>query len=315
MMLSVVIPLYNEASLVDRLIDELGMQLVAIGEPFELVCVNDGSTDDTVKRLLDLRKTQENIRVVSLSRNFGLQAAITAGLDYAKGDCVVIMDGDLQDPPELIQVMLAKMKASGAEIVSAVRNTRNEKFSKRFYISVFHKIFSNISEGEQVEQTGNFSLLSRKAVDAVLQFSENKRYFPGIRNFIGFKHEFVTYDRPDRAEGNAKMNRKKLFGLAADAIYSFSKWPIKACLYIGLSGVVIFLLAIVYTLVSKFTGLAPFGWSSTFLAISFFGSVQLTFLGVIGEYIFRIYKEVQKRPIYIVKEVIDKVDSENEITE
>jgi len=315
MMLSVVIPLYNEASLVDRLIDELGMQLVAIGEPFELVCVNDGSTDDTVKRLLDLRKTRENIRVVSLSRNFGLQAAITAGLDYAKGDCVVIMDGDLQDPPELIPVMLAKMKESGAEIVSAVRNTRNEKFSKRFYISVFHKIFSNISEGEQVEQTGNFSLLSRKAVDAVLQFPEHKRYFPGIRNFIGFKHEFVAYDRPDRAEGYAKMNRKKLFGLAADAIYSFSKWPIKACLYLGLLGVVVFLLAIVYTLVSKFTGLAPFGWSSTFLAISFFGSVQLTFLGVIGEYIFRIYKEVQKRPIYIVKEVIDKVDAENEIEE
>jgi len=309
-MISVVIPLYNESLLIKRLIGEVSRQLEKMGEAFEMVCVDDGSTDDTLSGLLQIQQTINEIKVISLSRNFGLQAAITAGLDYASGDSVVIMDGDLQDPPEIIPALYTKMKESGADIVSAVRNTRNEKFSKRFYIGVFHKIFKNISESEQVEQTGNFSILSRKAVDAILQFTEYNRYFPGIRNFIGFKHEFVAYDRPDRLEGSAKMSRKKLFGLAADAIYSFSKWPIKACLYIGLSGVVIFLLAIIYTLVSKFTGLAPFGWSSTFLAISFFGSVQLTFLGLIGEYIFRIYKEVQKRPIYLVKEVFDKKDSE-----
>lgn len=304
-MISVVVPLYNESALVGRLIHEVSLRLVAINEPFELVCVDDGSTDNTLERLLEQRKANSEIKIVSLSRNFGLQAAITAGLDHSSGDFVVIMDGDLQDPPELIPVMFNKIRETGADVVSAVRNKRKEQFSKRFYINVFHKIFKNISEGDQVEQTGNFSILSRKAVNAILQFSEHNRYFPGIRNFIGFKHEFVSYDRPDRAEGQAKMNRKKLFGLAADAIYSFSKWPIKACLYLGLSGVVIFFLAIIYTLVSKITGLAPFGWSSTFLAISFFGSVQLTFLGLIGEYIFRIYKEVQKRPIYLVKDVYE----------
>ena len=311
MKISVVIPLYNEGVLVERLVDEVRQQLDLMDETFELVCVDDGSTDDTLAKLLDLRNSKNNqLKLIALSRNFGLQAAITAGLDHATGDFVVIMDGDLQDPPEMIPVLISKIKNSKADIVSAVRNTRQEKFSKRFYINVFHKIFKNISESEQVEQSGNFSVLNRKAVDAVLRFSEHNRYFPGIRNFIGFKHEFVLYDRPDRPEGSAKMSRKKLFALAADAIYSFSKWPIKACLYLGLSGVVIFLLAIIYTLVSKITGLAPFGWSSTFLAISFFGSVQLTFLGLIGEYIFRIYKEVQKRPIYLVKEVYDNTGSE-----
>ena len=310
MKISVVIPLYNEDLLVMRLIEEVSQQLTAMGKSYEMVCVDDGSTDDTLSELLKLQQTNTSIKVVSLSRNFGLQAAITAGLDYTSGDFVVIMDGDLQDPPGLIPTLYSKMKESDADIVSAVRNSRNEKFGKRFYINVFHKIFKNISESKQVEQTGNFSLLNRKAVDAVLKFSEHNRYFPGIRNFIGFKHEFVLYDRPDRTEGKAKMDRKKLYALAADAIYSFSKWPIKACLYLGLLGVVIFLLAIIYTLVSKFTGLAPFGWSSTFLAISFFGSVQLTFLGLIGEYIFRIYKEVQKRPIYLVKEVYEKTETE-----
>ena len=305
MKLSVVIPLFNEEVLVAQLMEEVNRNAKAIGEPFEIVCVDDGSTDNTLESLLQRRNEYKALKVISLSRNFGLQPAIAAGLDYAKGEYVLIMDGDLQDPPDLIPKLYIKIKETKADVVSAVRSKRNEKFGKRFYINLFHKIFSNISEGEQLEQSGNFSILSRKAVDAILQFKEHNRYFPGIRNFIGFGHEYVTYDRPDRTEGKAKMNRKKLFSLAADAIYSFSKWPVKACLYLGLLGVVVFFLAIVYTLISKFTGLAPFGWSSTFLAISFFGSVQLTFLGLIGEYIFRIYKEVQQRPIYLVKGIYE----------
>uniref|UniRef100_UPI003216C792 glycosyltransferase family 2 protein n=1 Tax=uncultured Draconibacterium sp. TaxID=1573823 RepID=UPI003216C792 len=304
-MISVVIPLLNESTLVSRLMEMVTQNLEVTGEAFEIVCVDDGSTDNTVEKLLQFKEEHKELKIVSLSRNFGLQPALTAGLDYAKGDFVVIMDGDFQDPPQLIPELYAKMKETNADVVSAVRNERHEKFGKRFYINVFHKIFRNVSEGDQLEQAGNFSILSRKAVNAILKFSEHNSYFPGIRNFIGFKHENIVYDRPDRLEGDAKMGTKKLFTLAADAIYSFSKWPIKLCLYLGLLGVVVFLLAIVYTLVSKFTGLAPFGWSSTFLAISFFGSVQLTFLGLIGEYIYRIYKEVQKRPIYLVKEIYE----------
>jgi glycosyltransferase involved in cell wall biosynthesis len=304
-MISVVIPLLNESTLVTRLVDEVAKNLHSTGAAFEIVCVDDGSIDDTVEKLLQFQKENKELKVVSLSRNFGLQPALTAGLEFAKGDYVVIMDGDFQDPPEVIPQLFSKIKATKGDVVSAVRSRRKEKLSKRFYINVFHKIFKNITEGNQVEQTGNFSILSRKAVDAILKFSEHNRYFPGIRNFIGFQHDFIVYDRPDRLEGEAKMSRKKLFALAADAIYSFSKWPIKACLYLGLLGIVVFLMAIVYTLVSKFTGLAPIGWSSMFLAVSFFGSVQLTFLGLIGEYVYRIYKEVQKRPIYLVKEIYE----------
>jgi dolichol-phosphate mannosyltransferase len=216
-----------------------------------------------------------------------------------------MMDGDFQDPPELIPVLLEKIKDTHADIVSAVREQRNEKFTRRIYTGVFHRIFSSMSESEQISQAGNFSIMTRKAHQAILRFSEKNRYLPGIRNFVGFKHTVILYDRPDRLRGEAKMSRKKLFSLAADAIYSFSKWPIKACLYFGLLGIFIFLAAIVYTFFSKFMGLAPIGWSSMFLAVSFFGSVQLTFLGLIGEYVYRIFKEVQNRPVYIVKEVYE----------
>ncbi len=304
-MISVIIPLLNESKLGVRLIDGVANTLRSLGKHFEIVCIDDGSTDDTLAQLLQYKKANNELKIVALTRNFGLQAALTAGLNYAKGDYVVIMDGDFQDPPEVIPLLLEKIKASKADVVSALRRKRKEKIGKRILIGIFHKVFAKFTEGNQLEQTGNFSILSRQAVTAVLKFTEQNRYFPGIRNFIGFQHDFIEYDRPDRLEGDAKMTFRKLFSLAADAIYSFSKWPIKACLYMGLLGVVVFMFAIAYTLISKFTGLAPFGWSSTFLAISFFGSVQLTFLGIIGEYIYRIYKEVQKRPVYLVKEIYE----------
>ncbi|WP_319591579.1 glycosyltransferase family 2 protein [uncultured Draconibacterium sp.] len=305
MKLSVVIPLFNESAVLSLLINEVHHNLITLGEAFEIVCVDDGSTDDTLQQLLKMKAEKPELKVVSLSRNFGLQAAIAAGLEYTIGEFVVVMDGDMQDPPELIKELYQKVQETKGDVVSAVRSERGEKLSKRFYINIFHKIFRNISDEQQLEQAGNFCIMSRKAVSAILKFTEHNRYFPGIRNFIGFQHDTIIYDRPERADGTAKMSSKKLFSLAADAIYSFSKWPIKLCLYLGLLGVVVFLVAIVYTLISKFTGLAPTGWSSTFLAISFFGSVQLTFLGLIGEYVYRIYKEVQKRPVYLVKEVYE----------
>lgn len=304
-MISVVIPLLNESSLVTELIRETTENLQLTGEAFEIICVDDGSTDNTVAKLLQFKEQNNSVKIISLSRNFGLQAALTAGLDYATGDYVVMMDGDFQDPPELIPVLLKKIQDTGADIVSAVREQRNEKLTRRIYTGVFHHIFSSMSESEQISQAGNFSIMTRKAHQAILRFSEKNRYLPGIRNFVGFKHTVILYDRPERLRGKAKMSRKKLFSLAADAIYSFSKWPITACLYFGLLGIFIFLAAIVYTFFSKFMGLAPIGWSSMFLAVSFFGSVQLTFLGLIGEYVYRIFKEVQNRPVYIVKEVYE----------
>jgi len=301
-MISVVIPLLNEEQLVKKLLRELWDALEKTGELFEVICVDDGSTDSTLQKLLRFKEKHNNLKVLSLSRNFGLQAAMTAGIEYASGEYVAMMDGDFQDPPDLVPVLFEKIKATDADIVSAVREARNEKFSKRLYINIFHRIFDRVTGGQQVAQTGNFCIMNKKAHLAMLKFSERNRYLTGIRNFIGFKHEFILYDRPDRTAGDAKMSRRKLFELAADAIYSFSKWPVKVCLYLGLLGVLIFLGAIVYTFASKILGLAPIGWSSMFLAISFFGSVQLTFLGLIGEYVYRIFKEVQNRPLYFVRE-------------
>lgn len=304
-MISVVVPLYNESLLAGRFLEAVFAQLMALERPFEVLCVDDGSTDDTLSRLLEFKEGHRELKVISLARNFGLQAALMAGLQHAKGDWVITMDGDFQDPPEVIPRLLEKQQEYNCEVVLAVRQNRKEGWMKRFYIALFHRIFRRMSEGAQVEQAGNFCLMSRKAVDAVLRFKEYHRYFPGIRNFIGFKTGYLVFDRPERPEGKAKMDTRKLLTMAADAIYSFSKWPVRACLYLGILGVVFFFFAIVYALVSKFTGLAPVGWSSTFLAISFFGSVQLTFLGVIGEYVYRIYKEVQKRPVYLVNEIYE----------
>jgi polyisoprenyl-phosphate glycosyltransferase len=304
-MISVIIPFLNEEKLIIRFLSELCENLEQTGESYEVVCVDDGSTDSTLQNLIQFRRGNNSLKIVSLSRNFGLQAALTAGIEYAKGDYLVIMDGDFQDPPELVPVLFDKIKATGADIVSAVREARSEKFTKRIYINIFHRIFDKLTGGQQVSQTGNFCIINKKAHRAMLQFTERNRYIPGIRNFIGFKHEFILYDRPDRTEGEAKMSRRKLFLLASDAIYSFSKWPIIICLYLGLLGILIFFGAIIYTVASKFLGLAPIGWSSMFLAISFFGSVQLTFLGLIGEYVYRIFKEVQNRPIYFVQEIYE----------
>lgn len=304
-MISVVIPLLNESNLVTQLLSETFANLKQIGEGFECICVDDGSTDSTLAKLLEFKSENNELKIISLSRNFGLQAALAAGLDHAKGEYVVIMDGDFQDPPEMIPVLYEKVVSSGCDIVTAVREQRNEKISRRIFTNIFHRVFSTVSEGKQVSNAGNFCILNKKAHQAVVQFTERNRYFPGIRNFIGFKNEIILFERPERLKGEAKMNRKKLFELAADAIYSFSKWPIKACLYFGLFGIFIFLGAIIYTLVSKLAGYAPIGWSSTFLAVSFFGSVQLTFLGLIGEYVYRIYKQVQNRPVYFVKEIYE----------
>lgn len=304
-MISVVIPLLNESNLISQLIEEVFKNLQSTGEAFEIICVDDGSTDTTLQKLLEFKNKNSELKVISLSRNFGLQAALTAGLDFAQGDYIIMMDGDFQDPPELIPVLFKKITEDKADIVTAVREQRNEKMSRKIFTSIFHRVFSQISEEQQVAKAGNFSILNKKAHKSILKFSEKNRYIPGIRNFVGFKHEFIVFDRPDRLKGEAKMSRRKLFAMAADAIYSFSKWPVKACLYFGLFGIFIFLGAIVYTLVSKMMGFAPIGWSSMFLAISFFGSVQLTFLGLIGEYIYRIFKEVQNRPVYIVKEIYE----------
>jgi len=301
-MLSIVIPLFNEADLVDELLSRTLSMAQKVAEDYEIVIIDDGSTDNTLASLLKLRESNSKIKILQLSRNFGHQAAYSAGLEHAKGDFIAILDGDLQDPPELISEMYDKMKAEKLDVVYGKRTNAPQLSRRPFLSGVFHKIFKRMSGFQDIENVGNFSLLSRTALDAILQFKEHNRYLPGLRAFIGFKQGYIEYERSERYSGQSKMKFSQLLSLSSDAIFSFSKLPIRICLYLGLTGIFIFFLAGVYTLIAKIGGFALFGWSSTVLSIYFLGSIQLTFLGVIGEYIYRVYKESQSRPLYFIKE-------------
>ncbi|MGE5427944.1 MAG: glycosyltransferase family 2 protein, partial [Methylococcaceae bacterium] len=270
----------------------------------EILFINDGSTDSTLEKLLEARKHYPRIKIVDLSRNFGHQAAFTAGLEMALGNYVAMMDGDLQDPPELLAEMYYKIKEDGFDIVSGKRIGRKGK-RLRVATNLFHAFFKKVANIEDMENSGNFSMMNRAAVNALVKMKESIRYLPGLRSFIGFNHGFVEYIREDRMGGEPKMTLGKLIILGTDAIFSFSNFPIKVCLTLGIIGTIVFMIAGIYVLTAKIMGFALYGWSSTVLSIYFLGSIQLIFLGVVGEYVYRIYKESQRRPLYLIKKFYD----------
>ncbi len=302
-MFSLVIPVYNEEQLIDDLVPRVVAAVGSFADNYELLFIDDGSTDTTVKKLLHHRANNKKIKIVSLSKNFGHQAAFTAGLELSTGEIVAMMDGDLQDPPELLPEMYHKIKTGGFDIVSGKRTGRKGHNQRTFYTYLFHLLFKNFAGLENMENAGNFSMMTREALQALLSLKEKVRYMPGLRSFIGFNQGTVEYIREDRLHGEPKMSLSKLFSLASDAIFSFSRFPIRLCLYLGTIGTLVFLLAGIYVLVEKILGLAVLGWSSTLLSLYFLGSIQLIFLGIVGEYVFRIYKESQNRPIYFIKKI------------
>ena len=300
-LISLVIPIYNEALLIDTLYTRTMQAMLSITDDFEIICVDDGSTDDSLAQMKHYHATDKRFKVVELSRNFGHQAAYTAGLSVAKGAYIAMMDGDLQDPPELLPAMHTQLLDNEIDIVYGKRKKRGEALQKALSIRLFHKLFKNLSGIDAADNVGNFSMMNRKALTAFLALEERNRYLPGLRFFIGFKLGYVAYDRDDRTLGEAKMTFSKLVRLALDALFAFSDLPIKLSLYTGVFGILVFLGASIYTLFCKFMGIALFGWSSLSLSIYFLGSVQLLFLGIIGEYVYRIYRETQRRPIYIMR--------------
>ena len=304
-MISIVIPFYNEKQLVAPMVNAVWEVMKKIGQAFEIVAIDDGSSDDTLMQLSGLKTEIPQLKIISFSRNFGLQAALTAGMEYAKGEYVALIDGDFQDPPELIPEMYDKLKNNQFDLVIGKRTSRSEVIHKKLAIKAFHVIFDTITDLEDIYNTGNFCMMKRPVVEALLQIKESSLYFPGLRSFVGFSRTYVHYDRPDRLQGEPKMSFSKLMNLAADAIFSFSRWPIKICLWLGFLSIFLLILAGIYTIVSKAAHWAPLGWSSTILSIYFIGAIQLIFLGVMGEYLYRIYKAVQQRPLYIVKSVIE----------
>jgi glycosyltransferase involved in cell wall biosynthesis len=304
-MLSLVIPIFNEEKLVDELVNRTISSIETFLQDYEVIFVDDGSTDKSLEKILSLRKQNNKIKILSLSRNFGHQAAYTAGLQYAKGDIVAMMDGDLQDPPELLGAMYKMIIEEDYDVISGKRTGRKGKNGRDKYAVLFHLLFRYVGEIKNMENSGNYSMMKRKAVDALLSMNEKVRYLPGLRTIIGFKQGYVEFVRDDRFKGDPKMSIPKLIVLAADAIFSFSRFPIRFCLILGSIGALVFMAAGIYVVIAKIYGFAVIGWSSTLLSIYFLGSIQLVFLGILGEYVYRNYKESQNRPLYFVKKFYD----------
>jgi len=304
-MLSLVIPIFNEEKLIDELIRRTILAIESITMDYEMVFVDDGSTDSSLSKILFCQQQNKKIKILSLSKNFGHQAAYTAGLEHAKGDIIAMMDGDLQDPPEMLAEMYQKLINEDLDIVSGKKSGRRGNWSRNLYSCLFHLVFKHIGEIKNIENYGNFSIMKRDALNALLTMKEKIRYLPGLRTFIGFRQGNVEFIRDDRFRGDPKMSIGKLFRLAADAIFSFSRFPIYFCLILGFIGTLVFMCAGIYVLIAKVSGFALTGWSSTLLSIYFLGSIQLVFLGVIGEYVYRGYKESQNRPIYFVRKFYD----------
>jgi dolichol-phosphate mannosyltransferase len=309
-MISLVIPIFNEEELIDELVPRSIKAIELISTRFELILVDDGSTDGSLQKLINYQKNDGRVKVVALSRNFGHQAAFTAGLEHAKGSYIAMMDGDLQDPPELLELMHQKLKNENFDIVSGKRSARKGNKAKNGITNFFHFIFKKITQIEDLENAGNFSMMNRKALNALLSMEERVRYLPGLRSFVGFNQGYIDYVREDRFQGEPKMTFGKLVLLATDAIFSFSKFPVRLCLVLGFIGTIVSLLAGIYVLTAKILGFAIIGWPSTVLSIYFLGSIQLIFLGVVGEYVYRIYKESQKRPLYFIKNIYQKEEGE-----
>jgi len=304
-MLSLVIPIYNEEKLIDELVRRTVAAIETVIDNYEIIFVDDGSVDRSLEEILMRREKNRKIKVLSLSKNFGHQVAYTAGLEYAKGEIVGMMDGDLQDPPELIPQMYRKITEEDYDIVSGKRTGRKGSAGRNMFSRLFHLIFRNIGDIRNIENYGNYALMKRIAVEALLSMKEKVRYLPGLRTYVGYKQGSVEYVRDDRFKGKPKMTIKRLFTLASDAIFSFSRLPIIFCLSLGIIGTLVFMMAGIYVIVAKIGGFAVPGWSSTLLSIYFLGSIQLVFLGVLGEYIFRNYKESQNRPLYFVRKFYD----------
>jgi dolichol-phosphate mannosyltransferase len=304
-MVSLIIPIYNEEMLIDELVRRTVAAIESFTADYEIIFVDDGSTDQSLARLLDIQLKNKKIKILSLSKNFGHQAAYTAGLEFSKGDLVAMMDGDLQDPPELLTEMYRKIKEEEFDVVSGKRTGRRGTKNRNNYSYLFHILFKNAGEIREMENSGNFSMMTREAVNALLMMKEKVRYLPGLRTFIGYRQGYVEYVRDERFEGDPKMSLSRLSLLASDAIFSFSRFPIRLCLILGLIGAVVFLISGIYILIAKAFGFAVPGWSSILISIYFLGSIQLVFLGVLGEYVFRNYKESQNRPIYFVKKFYD----------
>ena len=302
-LLSVVVPCFNEELVVRETHRSLLAILETISEgDFEIIYVDDGSLDNTLKILCELQEVDHRVRVLALSRNFGHQIAVTAGLEHATGDAVVIIDADLQDPPEVILDMLDRWH-EGVDVAYGVRSEREgETVFKLWTAKAFYRFINRLSDVAIPLDTGDFRLMNRGVVNALLAMPERDRFVRGMVAWLGFWQEPVHYRRAARLAGGTKYSLKKMLRFASDGILSFSLVPLRLAMYVGFLAAGFSLMGIFYALALRlFTDVWVTGWTLLFIAILFLGGVQLLFLGVMGEYLGRIYGEVKRRPLYLVK--------------
>lgn len=300
---SIIAPIFNERDNLPELFQRVKQVMEQTGEPWELLLVDDGSTDGSIQIIQNLADQDERVRPVIFARNFGHQIAVTAGLDYSQGQAVVIIDSDLQDPPEVILDLIAKWR-EGYEVVYAVRAEREgESWFKLFTASLFYRIIYRITDVKIPLDTGDFRLLDRQVVNVLNQMRERHRFLRGMSAWVGFNQVGVPYRRAARHAGETKYPFKKMFRLAINAITGFSYFPLQMATYIGFISAGISILAIPVVIATRLAGSqAFFGQATTLIAVLFLGGVQLISLGILGEYIGRLYDEAKGRPMYIVRE-------------
>ncbi|MFQ5943574.1 MAG: glycosyltransferase family 2 protein [Anaerolineales bacterium] len=306
--LSVVGPVYDEVETVREFYDRVQKALDAIGEPWELVLVDDGSTDGSSEVIRDLAFEDLRVRPVLFSRNFGHQIAVTAGLDYSRGQAVVIIDTDLQDPPELITELVEKWR-EGYEVVYAVRTEREgESWFKRLTAAVFYRVINRITEVDIPLDAGDFRLLDRMVVEALKKMREHHRFPRAMTAWVGFKQIGVPYKRSARKAGETKYPFRKMLRLAINAVTGFSYFPLQLATYFGFIAAVMAILAIPLVIYLRLSGREELsGQATTLIAVLFLGGVQLISLGILGEYVGRLYDEAKNRPLYVLREEPEEV--------
>lgn len=300
---SIIAPIYNEADNIPILYKRIQEVMDQTRETWELIMVDDGSQDGSTDLIRDLSMNDSRIRPVIFARNFGHQIAVTAGLDYSRGDAVVVIDADLQDPPEVILDMIQQWQ-DGYEVVYAIRSEREgETWFKELTASIFYRLIYRITDVDIPLDTGDFRLLDRKVVSVMGQMRERHRFLRGMSVWVGFKQTGVTYKRAARLAGETKYPFRKMLKFATDAITSFSYFPLQMAMYLGFISAGISILAIPVVVIMRASGSqAFFGQASTLISVLFLGGVQLVSLGILGEYIGRLYDEAKGRPLYIVSE-------------
>ena len=300
--ISIIAPCYNEEETIEPFLRRIEEILTQINEPYEIVFINDGSKDNTLNVLLNAKQNFKNIRIINFSRNFGKEAALTAGLDKARGEAAIPIDVDLQDPPELIKELVARWRA-GYDVVLAKRaNRTSDSFAKRVSADLFYKLNGKISNVDIPNNVGDFRLMSKRVVEALKQLPENQRFMKGLFAWVGFKTVVIEYVREKREAGQSSFNGWKLWNFALDGITSFSTLPLRIWLYIGaLVSFLSFLYGSFIILKTLIFGVDLPGYASLAVIMLFLGGIQLIGIGILGEYIGRIYSESKRRPSYIIE--------------